>query len=92
MPPYALFIASYVMKSVPESTLNDMKPVSVLSLFTIMPACCMPIKAMNMPMPTGMAWRTPAGMASNIFLRRPVTVRMRNMMPSSSTNTLCWHR
>ena len=43
---------------------------------------------MNIPIPTGIACRTAAGIASKIFLRSPVAVRMMNTTPSSKVNIM----
>ena len=45
------------------------------------------MKAMNRPTPAGMVKRTDLGMASKIFLRRPVTVRMTKAIPSKRIST-----
>ena len=69
------------------STLKDTKPTSV-ELSITMPAFCMPMKAMKRPIPTGIAWRTPAGIAANIFCLKPVAVSTTKITPSSRVNTI----
>ena len=70
------------------STLKDTNSTSVDGSSTIIPAFCMPMKAMKRPIPTGIAWRTPAGIAANIFCLKPVTVRMTKITPSMRVNTM----
>ena len=50
-----------------------------------MPAFCMPTKAMNSPMPAGMARRIACGTERTIISRAPTMVRMRNSTPEQST-------
>ena len=59
--------------------------IKVASLFTMIPAFCKPMNAMNKPIPAPMALRRLKGNASTIFSRKLVTVSRMNMIPSKST-------
>ena len=58
---------------------------SVESEFTMIPAFCRPMKAMNRPIPAPMAFFKVPGMALMSQVRTLVTVRMMNRSPSRST-------
>ena len=59
--------------------------IRVASLLTIMPAFCMPIKAINRPIPAPMAFFSVPGMAFRSQERTLVSVRMIKRIPSKST-------
>ena len=59
--------------------------MSVAGSETIMPAFCIPIRAMNSPIPAPMAFLIEAGMASTIQERMLVSVSITNRIPSIST-------
>ena len=67
--------------------MNDVRLTNVSGSATIMPAFWSPMKAINRPTPAGIANRTDVGMASKIFLRKPVTVRMVKAIPSKRIRT-----
>ena len=71
----------------PVNTLSEVKLTSVEALPTTIPAFCMPMKAMNRPIPAEMATLTACGMASKMILRRPVTVSRTKTIPSTRTMT-----
>ncbi len=54
----------------------------------VMPASTNPMRAMNRPMPTPMAYFSGSGTASNTATRKPVSTRMPMMMPSSTTRPM----
>ena len=70
-----------------ERRLNEVRLTSVAPSSTTIPAFCMPMKAMNRPIPAEMATLTACGMASKMILRRPVTVSRTKTMPSTRTRT-----
>ena len=53
--------------------------------FSINPAFCSPMKAMNRPMPTAMPPRRLGLIASTIAWRRPESVTIRNSTPDTKT-------
>lgn len=59
--------------------------IMVASLFTIRPAFCIPIKAINKPIPAEMACFRFMGMALTISSRTLKAVRSKKMMPSRNT-------
>ena len=61
------------------------RATTVASFFTTMPAFWSPMKAMNMPMPTTMAYLRFMGTASMSSWRTCVTVSSRNTMPEKNT-------
>ena len=54
----------------------------------MIPACCIPMKAMNKPIPTPIACLTEAGIASKICFLNPVTVRITKIAPSRRVNIM----
>ena len=71
----------------PKNRLKEARSTNVSGSATTIPAFCNPMKAINRPTPAGMAERTDAGMASKIFLLRPVTVRRIKAIPSNRIMT-----
>ena len=61
------------------------RATSVESLFTIRPAFCRPMKAMNRPIPAPMACLSESGIALRIQVRTFVSVRTTKMRPSIRT-------
>ncbi len=62
--------------------------MSVDSSLTTMAPLMRPMRAMKMPRPAAMAWRSEAGMASMMASRRPQSTRARMTMPSMNTTAM----
>ena len=73
------------MASIAVPLVISPRPTSVESLCTMIPAFCIPMKAMNRPIPAPMDFLRVPGMALSSQLRILVTVRMMNRIPSSRT-------
>ena len=69
-------------------TLKETRFTSVLASSTITLAFCKPINAINKPRPTLIALRTSSGMALKMCFLSPVAVRIMNITPSKSVNTI----
>ena len=61
------------------------RTTNVASLFTIIPAFCIPMNAMNRPIPAPIAFFMLIGIASTISERMFVRVRIMKMIPSMKT-------
>ena len=90
MDPLTLRISRMTMRRSPNSPRRTVlfmvpSPTRTASFLTMSPRPCMPIKAMNKPMPTEVAILREGGMALTIFSRIPRNVRIRKMTPETKT-------
>jgi len=67
--------------------LKEARSTAVDGSGTTIPAFCSPSRVINKPIHEGMAALTGSGRESNIFFRRPVTVRRIKTIPSSRIRT-----